>query len=144
MKNIRSANIKNGKSSELEFAALAMKLGFSVLQPLDESNPYDFVLVKNDKFIKVQVKSTHKERVTSYPYKNRIVKTLAYTFNTSNAKHLGYTKKQIDFMILHIAPIDIWYVIPADKAKSTCISILKYGKNSKYTKFKNNFELLEE
>lgn len=142
--NIRSANVKNGKASELQFAAIAMKLGFSVLQPLDESNPYDFVLAKDNKFIKIQVKSTHKERVISYIYKDRKVKTLAYTFNTSNGKHIGYTKKQIDFLVLHIEPTNAWYIIPADKAKSTCISILKYGKNSKYDKYKDNFEILED
>lgn len=140
---MKTRNKKNGKYSELQFAALAIKLGYNVLQPIEDSNAYDLVLEKDNKYIRVQIKSTHtlRERVCS-AYKGKKYYTKTYSFNTSNKKNV-YNKQDVDFMIAHIAPEDTWYILPISKFKRKSLSFGVNDTTGKYVKYKNNFKLLD-
>ena len=139
----KERNKKNGKFSELQFSALALKLGFTVLQPIEDSNSYDLVLEKNNKYIRVQIKSTHKIRnrvCSSYKGKKYFSKT--YNFNTANKKEL-YSDKDTDFIVAHIEPENCWYILPIKEFTAKALSFGVGSTNSKYGKYKDNFQLLE-
>lgn len=140
---IKQKNKKNGKYSELQFAALAIKLGYTVLAPIEDSNSYDLLLEKKGKFTKIQVKSTHtlRSRVCG-SHKGKKYYTKTYNFNTSN-KTNNYSLKETDFIVAHIEPENCWYILPIKIFNKKSFSISKNGK-SKYDKFKNNFNLLEK
>jgi hypothetical protein len=141
---MKTKNKKNGKYSELQFSALAIKLGFNVLQPIEDSNSYDLVLEKNSIYIRVQIKSTHTvRRRLCGTYKNKKYFSETYNFNTSDKKNL-YTKKNVDFIIAHIAPTNEWYILPIEHFKCKSLSFGVNSNKSKYSKYKNNFDLLEK
>lgn len=103
---------RRGEWAELRFMARAAEHGLSVSKPWGESEPYDFVVGNEGKFLRVQVKSTMYRRANSY-----------YCYLHARKGPL-YTCKQIDFVAVYIVPEDIWFIFPIGvvlEAKSTLI-----------------------
>jgi len=89
-----------GEIGELAFLHKAASLGFGVTMTYGDNERYDFILDSGERLWRVQVKST-------YCLYRRGYRTVGY-----RGKRKAYTAKEIDFLVVYIAPRNIWYVIP--------------------------------
>jgi hypothetical protein len=89
----------------MAFAYKAASLGFGVAKPYGESERFDFVVSSGRRLWRVQVKSTY--TALKRGYRIRAI--------GNRRRGLGiYTKDEIDFIVVYLAPEDIWYVIPIE------------------------------
>jgi hypothetical protein len=98
---VRATGKRRGEAAEAAFLARATHLGFRVLLPWGESNPYDAAVDFGRGLLRVQVKSAG-----SY--------NAGYTIKTTGAQGHVYTLDDIDFLVGYVVPEDVWYVIPAE------------------------------
>jgi len=101
---------RTGEFSEAAFLLKATSLGFRVAKPWGDSERYDFILAcpaqdVPDFFWRVQIKCTEIVRARGYEVR------AAYSLGKGRAT---YTPGDIDFLIAHIVPRDIWYVVPVE------------------------------
>jgi hypothetical protein len=104
----RSAPLVRGKLSsktkgelgELAFSHKAACLGFGVAKPNGEDEAYDFILDSGQRLWRVQVKSIYT------PFRDGF-RAIGQRTNKE-----PYTAKEIDFLVVYVAPLNIWYVIP--------------------------------
>jgi hypothetical protein len=94
-----------GEAAEAAFLAKALSLSFGVAKSWGDSERYDFILDSGQRLWRVQVKSTRRSDGSRY-----IVKTRGGTE--------AYTAREIDFIVAHIVPEDLWYVIPISQVAS--------------------------
>jgi PD-(D/E)XK endonuclease len=98
---VRATGKRRGEAAEAAFLARATHLGFRVLLPWGESNPYDAAVDFGRALLRVQVKSA-----ASY--------NAGYTIKTTGANGRVYTLDDIDFVVGYVVPEGIWYVIPVE------------------------------
>jgi len=99
-----------GDIAEIEVQLKALKLGWDVLIPLGDRLPYDLVIVINNKFIKIQVKSAWlSENKGVYLIDVRRTKT-----NRREMKRKKYSNEDFDFGIIFISDLNVFYVIPVN------------------------------
>jgi PD-(D/E)XK endonuclease len=98
---VRATGKRRGEAAEAAFLARATHLGFRVLLPWGESNPYDAAVDFGRALLRVQVKSAG-----SY--------NAGYTIKTTGANGRVYTLDDIDFVVGYVVPEGIWYVIPVE------------------------------
>ena len=105
-KPARRKNTKvTGEHSEAAFHYKAVHLEFGIAKPWGDSLRYDFILDNGSRLFRVQVKCT--ETIRAQAYETRAT----YTIGKGRAV---YTKKDIDFIAVHVVPLDIWYIIPVE------------------------------
>jgi hypothetical protein len=92
-----------GEIAEARFIAKALSLGFSVLKPFGDSQPYDFILQFHQHFCRIQVKSAWALNRDHY-----CINSNKY----GRGKYRPYEVGDIDFIAAYIAPLDMWYIIP--------------------------------
>jgi hypothetical protein len=98
---VRATGKRRGEAAEAAFLARATHLGFRVLLPWGESNPYDAAVDFGRGLLRVQVKSAGSDNA-------------GYTIKTTGANGRVYTLDDIDFVVGYVVPEDIWYVIPVE------------------------------
>jgi len=123
---------RRGEASEAAFLARASGLGFTVSKPWGESDPYDAVVDSGHGLWRVQVKCA-----TSYHGGQYSVKGGGDTHN--------YTEDDIDFLVAHIVPENIWYVIPIVAFQGhTMLHLCPRGTGkAKYEKYREAWCLLD-
>jgi hypothetical protein len=94
---------QRGELAEMAFMYKASGLGFGVAKPWGDSERFDFILSRDDRLWRVQVKSTTSAYRGGY-------KVLAR--RRSLQEYVAYTPKEIDILVAHIVPRDVYYVIP--------------------------------
>ncbi len=109
--NTAGALIQNhkerGEWAELRFMARVSELGFRLSKPWGDSARYDFALEVDNRFLRVQVKSTISRCGGGY----------VCTLNPSGGQR--YTASQVDFFAVYVIPEDVWYVLPTEVATQT-------------------------
>lgn len=123
-----------GGHAEARFAVEALERGFSVCKPFIDARKYDFILEKQGRFIRVQVKSTSclASDAKDGAYSLRVVH--------GAAKTQVYTKKEIDLIACYIRPLNLFYIIPiAALGAAKRISLYPFDPNSKYEAYKGNW-----
>ena len=95
-----------GEISEAAFVLRAHSLGFLVAKPWGDSEKYDFVLDAGSKLWRVQLKSTEVVHARGYE-----IQPIYSVYGKGKA---GYTAEEIDALVVHIQPCDVWYVIPVE------------------------------
>ena len=102
----RKPNTKRtGERSEAAFLHKANGLGLVVAKPWGDSERYDFILDNGERLFRVQIKATDVLRAQAY-------ETRA-TYTTGKTRAV-YTRKDIDFLIAHVIPLDLWYILPVE------------------------------
>lgn len=142
MGNRQPLNLKvKGDIAELEFAILCMELGYIVSKPLTQISKYDFVLDVNGRLFKIQVKSTS----SKFPANGKSYAYNAVTCSGRSVKRF-YSNKQVDYVAIHVVPLDTWYLIPIDEIKTKTIKLYPHRENCdmKYEKYKLNATNREE
>src|SRR3954462_13042887 len=72
-------------------------------QPWGDSERYDFILDNGSRLLRVQIKAT--DCLRAHAYETRAT----YTVGKGRAV---YGPKDIDFLVAHVIPLDLWYVLP--------------------------------
>jgi PD-(D/E)XK endonuclease len=96
---------RTGERSEAAFLNKASSLGFGVAKPWGDSERYDFILDNGRQLIRIQTKCTNSLRAQAYETR------ATYTIGKGRAV---YTRQDIDFLVAHVIPLDIWYVLPVE------------------------------
>lgn len=101
-----SAPKRRGEVAEARFIAKALSLGFNILKPFGDSNPYDCVVEHKGRLSRVQVKSAWTEHNNgAYHFTMEMGRT-----NKEGVR--PYRADEVDFVAAYIAPEDAWFVIP--------------------------------
>ena len=108
----RASPKRSGEMAEAAFVVKATGLGLAVSKPWGDSERYDFVVDSGVRIWRVQVKSTGKPSLGGYEVR------AIY----SGAKHKDhYTARDIDVLVAHIVPLNLWYVVPAEELPESAI-----------------------
>jgi PD-(D/E)XK endonuclease len=102
---LRPNTKRTGERSEAAFLHKASSLGFGVARPWGDSERYDFILDNGRQLLRIQTKATNSLRAKAY-------ETRA-TYTTGKGRTV-YTREDIDFIVAHIIPLDLWYIIPVE------------------------------
>lgn len=130
---IELSTVQKGTIGELLAKALFMKQGYNVYDKVNEESKCDFILEKDYKLIKLQVKVTSVSESG-----NKCILTRKLTHSKTEHKTHHYTADEIDFYVsVDIDELDL-YILP--------MSIYSEIKSSKVLsnlqEYKNNFEVL--
>jgi hypothetical protein len=102
---VASDNTKRmGEAIEAAFLAKVCKLRIPVCKPWGASERYDFVVDWGKGFWRVQVKGG------SYYERSK------YQVGAGGSGR-PFTKEDMDFVVVHIVPEDLWYVVPIEMAE---------------------------
>ena len=122
-----------GDYAELRFTLSAFENGFSILRPFADSRPYDYVLEKGGRFIKVQVKSCN------------------VPISAAGRFHIGvsrghktkkiYTKSDTDIIAVYLRTINTFYIIPIDKITAKNIRLYPF-KDHHFNIYKENWAII--
>lgn len=134
-----------GDIAEIDVQSKALKLGWEVLVPIGDRLPYDLVVVVNNKFVKLQVKSAWlSEKEGVYLIDVRRTKT-----NRRVMKRKKYTEDDFDFAIIYIQDLNVFYVMPIKIFNSFAGAITLHEKVSRQRKpksheYKEAWDLIEK
>lgn len=125
------SNIK-GEASEYLFISKCMMIGYNVSKPTSSASTYDVILERDNVFERIQVKSGNaiyfkgNKNITSW-YIIRLHK-----------KHINLYRYTIDYLVVHIVPVDAWYKIPISEIKYVAIQLAPHRAKSKgkYEKYR--------
>jgi len=128
---------KRGELSELAFLYKAASLGFAVAKPYGDSDRFDFIVHSRGRFWRVQVRSSSSLQYGAY-------QVSAHTKSDGHA--IPYTADEIDFLVVHIVPEDVWYVIPVrafTPHKTLQLFPHRSNRAGRYEKYREAWCLLE-
>ena len=97
---------RTGELSEAAFLLKAQNMGFHVAKPWGDSERYDFILDSGGRLWRVQLKCTEVLHARGYE-----VQPIYGVYGKGKA---GYTEDEIDILVVHIGPRDVWYVLPVE------------------------------
>ena len=120
-----------GEVIEAAFLATVCKLRIPVCKPWGDSERYDFVVDWGKGFWSVQVKGGARGKGSIY---------------TVSAGRSGkvFTKDDMDFVVVHIAAEDLWYVVPVEIAEGlTSLWFNPRTKRSRFEKYREAWCLLD-
>ena len=122
-----------GDYAELRFTLSAYEKGFSILRPFSDSRPYDFVLERQGRFIRVQVKSCNAPLPENGCFKASI--------GRSSHHKTKYTSEDCDVIAVYIKSLDIFYMIPIQFIETVTLRLYPLNTDSKFIEFKNNWNI---
>jgi hypothetical protein len=93
-----------GEAVEAAFLARVCKLRIPVCKPWGDSERYDFVVDWGKGFWRVQVKGGSYCEGSKYQA-------------GAGGKGKPFTKEDMDFVVVQVVPLDVWYVIPIEQAE---------------------------
>lgn len=134
-----------GGVGEAKFLAKAVGLGHAALIPWSENRPYDIVLESQNRFARVQVKSTFVGQVCRGGRNVRYQCTIdGYNKKAGQTKRLDL--KSIDFLACYLAPVDLWYIIPVsflDRSRKRLFFFPHLDSRSLLEQFRERWDLLD-
>ncbi len=93
---------RKGELAELAFTFKAASLGLAVCKPYGDSLPFDFIVQRGRRSLRVQVKSTF-----------RSIRA-GHEVGMHGPDKRPYTAEEVDFIAAYIVPHDAWYIIPIE------------------------------
>jgi len=97
---------RTGELSEAAFLLKAQSMGFQVAKPWGDSERYDFILDSGGRLWRVQLKCTEVLHGRGYE-----IQPIYGVYGKGKA---GYTADEIDALVVHIGPLNVWYVLPVE------------------------------
>lgn len=125
--------LKNGYVAEEKFALECLSRNIPISRPLFNTEPYDFVIECEKKFISVQVKKSWKDK------KGRNVVCIKSSYPRSNKSKIVGEEENVDYLAVLVNFWD-WYIIPR-KAISGVKSNICVSGSGKYKEYFNNWDL---
>jgi hypothetical protein len=124
---------ERGEWAELCFMAKAAGKGLRVLKPYGDSSSYDIGVEREDRILRVQIKSTNRtRRGTGY-----------YALHLHGWNEEVYAKGSIDFFAIYLIPIDAWYILPFEEVEGKLsLHLNPGGRSEKHAKYREAWDLL--
>jgi PD-(D/E)XK endonuclease len=125
-------NKRRGEAAEAAFLAKACSLRLAVCKPWGDSERYDLVVDHGKGFWRVQVKSTSSYNQSKYRVK-------------SGDSERPFAREDMDFVVAHIVPENVWYVVPIEVAEGRddlCFNPYASGR-SRYEQYQEAWCLLD-
>lgn len=122
-----------GNYAELAFQLAAYEKGYSVLRPFSNGRPYDFVLERQGRFIRVQVKSC------SAPLTEKGLFPVGVSHGSTIKKY--YTDEHCDVIAIYLKSLNVFYLIPIQVVTTKKINLYPLRPNYKFNEFKNNWNI---
>jgi PD-(D/E)XK endonuclease len=97
---------RTGELSEAAFLLKAETLGFHLAKPWGDSERYDFILDTGRRLWRVQLKCTEVIRARGYDVQP--------IYSIYGEGKVAYTAEDIDVLVAHIPPINVWYILPIE------------------------------
>lgn len=104
--NKRHNTSHTGELSEAAFLHKATRLDFGVAKPWGNSERYDFILDNGERLWRVQLKCTEVLRARGYG--------IQPIYSIYGKGKMLYTANDVDVIVAHITPLDVWYVLPIE------------------------------
>jgi hypothetical protein len=124
--------IDPGKVSEYAFTSEALKRDLVPCWPSTAMYPFDLVVASASRAHRVQIKATE-----------RIGHTIPVTAHkTVNGKAAKYTKEDVDFVVVHVVKLNLFYVIPIRMIKNFEIRLKPEDPRCPYARYKEAWSLL--
>ena len=121
-----------GNISELAFHLEATSKGLVVSKPVSQATVYDCLVDNNKSILKIQIKSTFSEGPS-----------FSVNIGRGSTSKETYTSKEIDYFVIYLAKIKVWYIIPVQElADQIKITFFPYSHQSKWNKFKGCWDFL--
>jgi hypothetical protein len=130
---------RKGLMAELIFAIKATSMGFAVLTPYGDGEPYDVVVEENGRLFRIQVKSVFRTARWGY--------SIAVVRRGQHRPVARYSARAIDFIAAYVVPHDVWYIVPLFEIAS-CTQIHLYPDGTKkrsgarFEKYREAWDLL--
>lgn len=125
-------SIDPGKVAEYRFAAEMLERGLIPCWPSTAHKPYDLLCDTSNGPIRIQVKGTEQQgRSISVKFKMK-----------QGKRERRYTKKDVDFIVLHVVSFDAWYILPVEEV-GIGITVKPGVPDCCYTKYLSAWHLLE-
>jgi len=139
---------EKGDIAEYAVVAEALKRGFNVLIPIGDRLPYDLVIERNGKFIRIQVKWAWKDNSKDSGENSYAVSTRKSHTNSKGSIYSRYDSDAFDFLIAYIEERNLFYVMPISFYLSRKSSIhlnpepKKYGRIPDSEEYNGAWELI--
>jgi hypothetical protein len=130
---------RKGLMAELIFVAKAISMGFAVLKPYGDHEPYDLVVEGNGRLFRIQVKSVYTTARWGY--------SVIAVRRHPRQPVFRYSPQEIDFIAAYVVPHDAWYIVPLFEVAS-CTQIHLYPEGAKrsggarFEKYREAWDLL--
>lgn len=128
-----------GELAEAYFLLRGTIEGFGILRPWGEGRRYDLGLDNGRRIWRVQVKSAG--LLVDSDHHNYHVRTTT----GSGKKVRRYSTSDIDFLAAFVAPLNVWYIIPAKHvARVSGIALFPHihHSNGQFEKFRERWDLM--
>lgn len=122
-----------GNYAELRFSLRAYEKGFSILRPFSDSRPYDFVLEKNGRFTRIQVKSCN----GPLDERGRFPVSLGHGCTSKKV----YTSEHCDAIAIYLKALDIFFIIPIQFITVKKLNLYPLRPESRFIEFKDNWNI---
>ncbi len=129
---------ERGEWVELLFMACAARRGLKVAWRHGDTSRYDVVVDSGGKLLRVQVKSTTFKRRECW-------ECLCFWSRVSEKREpKRYSAEHIDFVAAYVVPEDAWFLIPAEKIRTTSLYLPTRARaqRSRYGRYLEAWELL--
>ncbi len=128
-----------GELAEARFLAKALSLGLIVSKPFGDSAKYDFIVEREGRMARVQVKSAWAP----------VRRPGRYQINASPAmcrdgSRRPYRRSEVDFLVAYIAPEELWYVIPIKVLADTNHILLRTDGEDGFTRYREAWRQIFE
>jgi hypothetical protein len=126
---------RSGEAIEAAFLAMVCKLRIPVCRPWGDSERYDFVVDWRKGFWRVQVKGA----TYCSASKNG---SMYHAAAGSNGQK--FTKEDMDFVVVQIVPLNVWYVVPIEIAEgSSALWFNPRSTRARFEKYREAWCLLD-
>lgn len=93
---------RRGELAEIRFLFAAAARGLTVAKPWGDSDPFDFLVGRDGRYLRVQVKSTS----TRHWRRGR------FSVGCHPCRSRAYTPREVDIIAAYVVPEDKWFLIP--------------------------------
>ena len=129
---------RKGELAEIAFLGRATALGYIVNKPFGHAAPYDFLIERGGRALRIQVKSTW----VRYKWTGYAVRVGHFDVRWGCT---AYKRSEVDFIAAYVAPEDVWYVIPIRAIRGgNTISLFPHvaGSRARYERYREAWERL--
>lgn len=119
-----------GEIAEQKFTVKAIQNGFKVSRPIGHATAYDFIIEKEGRLFRIQVKSCFSGAKFENSYKIGISKSGKV-----------YDKFEFDYYAIYIDELNSFFLIPFNETPGITLRVHEDPAKSKYTKYRNNWDI---
>ena len=112
--------------------------GWSVAHPFGDNNPFDLLVNKGDRYLRIQVKATLEKHIYN---QSRPHYQFQLAHGVSSKKR--YTADQVDFFVCCALDSKRFWVLPFEAATVVTLNIYD-GENGKFHRYEDAWVLLEK